>query len=1039
MDKTREEIEAWLLVHIAQGLSVDPQRIDVNLPLTRYGLDSIVAIELTADLEDWLERSISETLLWDEPTISAIATYLATEEEFVDLDRTVKQKAISSVNRAKAPEQQAPLQAASHGTKSVSYNGASVNSVEPIAIIGLSCRLPGAKNPEEFWQLLRNGRDAIVEVPPERWDAENLYDPDPSVAGKMMSRWGGFLTDIDLFDPYFFGISPREATHMDPQQRLLLEVAWEALEHAGLVPEQLAGSQTGIFTGISTNDYVKGYFSAPQAIDAYTNIGNAHSITASRLSYLLDLHGPSMAIDTACSSSLVAMHLACQSLRSGETALALAGGVNVILSPDATISFSKARIVSAGKHCRPFDASADGLVRGEGCGMVVLKRLSDAQADGNRIFALIRGSAVNQDGRGNGLTAPNPVAQQAVIQQALKQAGVSPAQLGYVVAQGTGTPLGDAVEFQALATVLGERPADAQRCALSSVKANIGHLEAAAGVTSVIAAIQSLHHEEIAPQLHFQQPNPRISLEQTSLCIPREVQAWPQGQQPRFVGVSAFSISGTNAHLVLGEAPAQPQDVAPVKRPMHLLTISASNKHALMDLVKSYEAYLAGPTSASLADICYTTNTGRTHFAHRLAAMAETRDSLRDSLHAFTTGSKVAGLCSGQRGEPHQPKIAFLLGGEGTEYEQMGSYLYETQPVFRAALDQCAEILEADLEQPLLSVLYPALNSHSLLHTRTYAQPALFALEYAQAALWRSWGIVPDAVMGYGVGAYVAACLAGALSLEDALMLVIERGQLVQIVPQEDASLVIHASEAQVNDLLVPYCQSASIVAIHAPNRIVISSTKTIIEQIQLACTSRNIATSAIFAAYTSALSLPPTLLGAFERVIKIIPHKPLSMSFVSTLTGQCLAPGDTLSADYWRQHICEPIRFADGIHTLSQQGYRLFIELGSSALLSEAGRELVPEEQGTWLPCVSPQHTHDWQGLLSALGTLYVHGRDINWKSVDAGIARQVATLPSYPFQRERCWLTPAKPQRPSEQAQIQRPTPKHHPLLGRRVYQNI
>ncbi len=1035
MDKTLEEIEVWLIAHISKGLGIDAQRIDVNLSLARYGLDSIVAIELTADLEDWLERPIPETLLWDEPTIRAIALHLSGEKETADTDRVPAQKAGSEISSAKFPNKQAPTKAASANNKSDLQSVGFFNSAESIAIIGMGCRLPGAKNPEAFWQLLRNGLDAIVEVPPERWDAENFYDPDPSVAGKMMSRWGGFLTDIDLFDPQFFGISPREATHMDPQQRLLLEVTWEALEHAGLVPDTLAGSQTGVFTGISTNDYSKSYFSAPNSIDAYTNIGNAHSITASRLSYLLDLHGPSMAIDTACSSSLVAIHLACQSLRSGETTLALAGGVNAILSPDATISFSKARIISADRHCKPFDASADGLVRGEGCGIVILKRLSDAQADGNRILAVIRGSAVNQDGRGNGLTAPNPLAQQAVIRQALKQAGITPAQLGYVVAQGTGTPLGDAVEFQALQSVLADQPTTTQRCALSSVKANIGHLEAAAGVASVIAAIQSLQHEEIAPQLHFQRPNLRISLEHTSLCIPTEVQAWPKGDQSRFVGVSAFSISGTNAHLVLEEAPVLPQDSTFAERPMHLLTLSASNKRALTDLVKSYEHYLATPSSATLSEMCFTTNTGRTHFSHRLAAIAETREGLLNSLRTFATDFKEAGLFSGQRAEHDQPKVAFLLSGEGTEYEHMGYQLYETQPVFRAAFDQCADILEIDLEQPLLSVLHPAPGIHSPLHKSTYAQPALFALEYAQAALWRSWGIVPDAVMGYGVGAYVAAHLAGALSLEDALKLVIECGQLVQKVPQVNVALMIHASEAQVAEVLIPYHQHASIVAIHAPNRIVINSTKTMIEQIQEVFSSRDIVTSSVSFSYTSSLSLSTTLLGAFERVAKIIPHEKLSVPFISTLTGQRLSPGEMLRSDYWVRHICEPIRFADGIDTLSQEGCQFFIELGPSSLLSEMGRELMPEEKGTWLPCLSQKQANDWQGLLIALGTLYVNGRDINWTNVDEGIARQVVSLPTYPFQRERYWITPAKLPRSSEHTQMSAQATKRHPLLGRPV----
>lgn len=1029
MDRTPAEIEAWLVAHISKGLGIEPQRLDVNRPLTRYGLDSIVAIELTVDLEDWLQRPVPDTLLWDEPTIRAIALYLAGESETEGTADTVKLPVVRQSGHIAVPEKQQASNMPPVRVQNPARQVTSSAAVEPIAIIGLACRLPGADNAEAFWQLLRDGRDAIVPVPPERWDAASLYDPDPSVAGKMASRWGGFLTNIDLFDPTFFGISPREATHMDPQQRLLLEVAWEALEHAGLVPEKLAGSQTGVFMGMSTNDYAKNYFSAPQAIDAYTNLGNAHSISASRLSYLLDLHGPSMAIDTACSSSLVAIHLACQSLRSGEATLALAGGVNVILAPDATMSFSKARIISADRRCKPFDAAADGLIRGEGCGIVILKRLSEAQAAGNRILALIRGSAVNQDGRGNGLTAPNALAQQAVIRQALKQAGISPAQLGYVVAQGTGTPLGDAVEFQALETVLADHPADTQRCMLSSVKANIGHLEAAAGVASVIAAVQSLQHEEIAPQLHFQQLHPRIAQAQARVQIPTVAQRWPRADEPRFTGVSAFSISGTNVHLVLEEAPVLAPDWVPVERPMHLLTLSAANKPALIDLVRSYEHYLAEPSHASLAEMCLTMNTGRTHFSHRMAALADTHVSLRSALHAFVTGASQKGLFSGQKAEHEQPKVVFLMSGEGTEYEQMGRHLYETQPVFRAAMDQCADMLEMDLEQPLLSVLYSSSNTPSPM----YAQLALFALEYALAALWRSWGIVPDAVMGYGIGSYVAACLAGALSLEDALTLVRERGQLLQSVPQMQQAFVVQASEAQVADVLTASRHVATIVAIHASHRIVISTTRAMSAPIQEAFAARNIPIKSIDLSYTSSLSLPATLLSAFERVTHLIPHEKLSASFVSTQTGQILAPGEFLSAEYWLRHVCEPQRFADGIATLARQGYRLFMEIGPSSVLSEIGRELVPAEQGTWLPSLSRKQADDVQDVLTALGTLYVHGRDIDWAAVDQGIARQVVSLPSYPFQRERCWITAPKVQRSSEHT----PAVKQHPLLGRRVYQ--
>src|SRR5581483_3474472 len=763
MHKTPEEIEAWLVARLSKLLGIEAQRIDITRPLTRYGLDSIVALELTTDLEDWLEQTMPDSLLWDEPSIKALVQYLSGTEALPTVESA---PASGAATRAQAVSQLPHLEATPRQEQSAHEPTTLSTAVEPIAIIGLSCRLPGANTPEAFWQLLHHGIEALTEVPPARWDTESFYDPDPAAAGKMACRVGGFLKDVDLFDPHFFKISPREAAHMDPQQRLLLEVAWEALERAGQAPDKLAGSATGVFIGISTNDYIKHYYANQNAIDAYTNIGNAHSIAASRISYFLDLRGPSVAIDTACSSSLVAIHLACQSLRSGESRQALAGGVNVMLSPDPTISFSKARMISASGHARPFDAAADGLVRGEGCALIVLKRLADAYADGDCILGLIRGSAVNQDGRGNGLTAPNESAQQAVIRQAFKQAGVAPAQLGYVVGQGTGTLLGDAVEIQALAGVLSEASiGSSQRCALGSVKANIGHLEAAAGATSIIAALLALQHEEIPPQLHFQQLNPRISPKELPVFIPVTPQPWLKGQEPRFVGVSAFSISGTNAHIVLEEAPTAQLKATPCERPLHLFTLSAQNEDALYSLIDSYTQYLPA-TNATLPDICFTANTGRAQFATRAAVVADTRDNLLNALRSFNTHAQRKALLAGNANQV-QPKVAFLFSGEGTEYEQMGQELYRSQPVFQAALQQCIAILKGDLPESLTSALYPTPDGQRLLQKSIYAQPALFALEYALAQVWRSWGITPDAVLGYGVGAYVAACIAGALSLED--------------------------------------------------------------------------------------------------------------------------------------------------------------------------------------------------------------------------------------------------------------------------------
>ena len=511
-------IQTWLVEQVALALQVNASTIDVHVPFAHYGMDSVQAVSLSADIEDWLGREFAPTLFYDYPNIAALATHLAG----------------SSETFAPFADEVIPVDVDNDG----------------IAIIGLGCHFPGASNPDEFWQLLSNGIDGISEVPEKRWDADRFYDPTQATPGKMNTRWGGFLPGIDQFDPTFFGISPREAARMDPQQRLLLEVAWETLENAGQAPDQIAGSQTGVFIGISSDDYSRIQFKDARSLDAYTGTGNAHSIAANRLSYVLDLRGPSIALDTACSSSLVAVHQACQSIRSGESEMALAGGVNLILTPDLTISLSQARMLSATGRCQTFDEAADGYVRGEGCGLVLLKSLAQAQRDGDQILAVIRGSAVNQDGRSNGLTAPNGPAQEAVIRQALHNAHVTPDQVSYVETHGSSTPLGDPIEIDALKAVLMVQRDAQQPCYLGSVKTNIGHLKSAAGIAGLIKTVLSLQKGEIAPHLHLKKLNPHISFAGTTFVVPTSKQVWPTTQS-RIAGVSAFGFGGTNAHVIV--------------------------------------------------------------------------------------------------------------------------------------------------------------------------------------------------------------------------------------------------------------------------------------------------------------------------------------------------------------------------------------------------------------------------------------------------------------------------------------------------------
>ncbi|MFL6335772.1 MAG: type I polyketide synthase, partial [Pyrinomonadaceae bacterium] len=605
-----EEICDWLVSQIAAELGTDPRQVSVQKPFAQYGLDSVAAVSLISDLEDWLGRELEPTLIWDYPNVESLARYLTGEMD--------------------ARPTPAPVEGNGHGER------------EPIAIIGIGCRFPGAANsPAEFWRLLRDGVDAITEVPKGRFDADEFYDPNPAVPGKMNTRWGGFINNVDGFDPLFFGISPREAMRLDPQQRILLEVAWEALEDGGQVPERLAGTPTGVFVGIWGSEYGAEQLNDPDDIDVYVVTGNALSIAANRLSYFFDFRGPSIALDTACSSSLVAVDLACRSLWSGQSTLALAGGANLILSPSVTINFSQGLATSPDGRCRAFDAKANGMVRSEGVGLVVLKPLSRALLDGDPIYAMIRGSAVNQDGRTNGIAAPNQASQEAVLRDAYRMARVSPAQVSYVDAHGTGTLLGDPIEVKALGRVLAEGRPDGDMCSIGSVKSNIGHLEAAAGVAGLIKVALSLKHREIPPSIHFQEPNPHIPFAALPLRVQQALTPWPETSAPAIAGVSAFGFGGTNVHVVLQEPPRESPKGAPNVEEEedypYLLPLSGHDARTLRAVAGAYERFLSEDgVATSLRDICYTAGARRTHHPHRLALLGDSAEHLVEQLRALT-------------------------------------------------------------------------------------------------------------------------------------------------------------------------------------------------------------------------------------------------------------------------------------------------------------------------------------------------------------------------------------------------------------------
>jgi acyl transferase domain-containing protein len=838
-------------------------------------------------------------------------------------------------------------------------------SSEPVAVVGIGCRFPGgADSPEAYWRLLREGVDAIAEVPKDRWDIDAYYDPDPAVPGKMVCRSGGFLPAVDGFDASFFGIARREAEGMDPQQRLLLEVAWEALEHAGQAPEALFKTSTGVFTGISSFDYATTQLLGTDVreLNAYLGTGIALSAANGRLSYVLGLMGPSMSVDTACSSSLVAVHLACRSLRLRECGLALAGGVNVILLPELSINFSKAGMLAPDGRCKTFDASADGYVRGEGCGVVVLKRLTDAMSDGDRIMAVIRGSAVNQDGASGGLTVPSGPSQEAVIRRALSDGGVEASEVGYIEAHGTGTSLGDPIEVGALGRVFGGRPGG-DPLLIGSVKTNIGHLEAASGIAALIKAVLSLERGEIPAHLHFRRPNPHIAWETLPFEIPIETRRWPEGKK-RMAGVSSFGFTGTNAHVVLEEGPVPVGRESAVDRPVHLLALSARSEAALKELAGRYVTHLESHPAEAIADVCFTANAGRSHFEERAAVVGATREEIGSGCRAFCEGREAPNV---RCGKPESGKIAFLFTGQGSQYKGMGRELYGTAPPFKEVIDRCTVFLEGKLPRTLTELLYGPGDGEELEDTAVQ-QPALFAVEMALYELWKSWGIEPSLVLGHSIGEYAAACAAGVFSLEEGLGLIAERGRLMAAIGIPGAMAACAATEERVGRLIAPW-EALSLAALNGPESVVISGPGAALEEALSVLSREGIAVRRLKVSQAFHSVLMEEILPAFGKAADKVVCRAPQLGFVSNLTGDLLSE---VGGDYWLGHARSPVRFRQGMETLRREGCGIFVEMGPNPVLLGMGRRCV--EGRIWLPSLR-EGQDDWRRILTSLGDLYAAG----------------------------------------------------------------
>jgi acyl transferase domain-containing protein len=881
--------------------------------------------------------------------------------------------------------------------------------MEPIAIIGIGCRFPGAADPAAFWRLLTSGGDAIAEVPKARWDIDRFYDPDPDRPGHMTTRWGGFVEGLDRFDAAFFRISPREAAAMDPQQRLVLEVAWQAIEDAGLTGPQLARSPSGVFLGISNYDHGRRRAGLDQ-IDIHSGVGSALSIAANRVSYVLDLRGPSLAVDTACSSSLLAVHLACQSLRAGDCNLALAGGVNALLGPEATIAFSRARMMAGDGRCKTFDARADGYVRGEGAGIVVLKALARAEAAGDEIVAVIRGSAVNQDGASNGLTAPNPKAQEAVIRQACKAAGVSPGRLQYVEAHGTGTPLGDPIEVKALGRALArDRTRDAP-CALGSVKTNIGHLESAAGIAGLIKVALALQQQQIPPSLHFHKPNPHIDFAQLPLVVQDRLAPWPTGEGPALAGVSSFGFGGSNAHVVLEAALARPpRPRSETRRSHHILPLSAKDAATLNRLAGRYRDFIDQTPQLAIADLCASAAIHRSAFNHRLAVTGASLDELRAGLAAFAEDRPAPQIRHAVAAGRSRP-LAFAFTGQGAQYFGMGGGLYESEPLVRKVLDRCDAVLRRDFDLPLLEVMFGDEGQAGRLERTASAQPALFALGCAIAELLASRGIRPEVVIGHSLGEYTAACVAGAFDLEAGLTLVAERGRLMQALPVAGAMAAVLASEAEVRALLGEDLAPLSLAALNGPRSTTLSGPEAALAEAarRLKDAGLQVRPLAVSHAFHSALMEP--MLDDLAAAAEARATQPLKVPLISNLDGCRFEVGSRISPEHWRRHTRAPVAFAAGLAKLAEQGPLLCLEIGPQPLLCRLAQATPTAAQQHWIASLR-RDGDDRAAVQGALAELYVNGLDIDWRRYHRGEAWRRLRLPTYPFEGQSFPLISEEP----------------------------
>jgi amino acid adenylation domain-containing protein len=901
---------------------------------------------------------------------------------------------------------------------------------DAVAIVGIGCRLPGgADSPAGFWRLLCDGVDAITELPPDRFEVDDVYDPDPEAPGKIYSRWGGFLERIDEFDADFFGISPREARRMDPQHRLLLETAWEALEDGGIVPERIGGTRTGVFIGISTHDYADLHVRPGHRnlLDAHINIGNALCAAANRISYLLDLHGPSMAVESACSSSLTAVHLACRSLQLEESELALAGGVNLVLAPELTIGFCKASMISPDGRCRAFDASANGYVRSEGAGVVVLKTLRRALEDGDPIHAVIRATAVNEDGRTPGISLPNGAAQELLLRQALAEAGIGPSAIQYVEAHGTGTAAGDPIEAGALGRVLGAGRSPDKPCLIGSAKTNVGHLEAGSGITGLIKAALCLQHRRIPPSLHFREPNPAIPFEDLRLRVPTKLEPWPETNGPAMAGVNSFGFGGSNAHAILEEPPPSAADGSARGPPPNLFTVSARTPDALRKYADRFANYLP-QAGAPLEDVCFTAARRRTHHEHRLAVVGNDVGEMSRHLRSYLKGEDVPDVTAARAPREHEPCLAFAFSGMGPQWWCMGRTLLEEEPVYRQTLQECDALLRPIAGWSLLDELQRD-EATSRIADADFAHVANCAMQIALAALWRSWGIVPDAVTGHSSGEIAAAHAAGALDLHDALFLAYHRGRLQHTLAGTGGMLAAAMSPEEATSVAARFNGLVSLAAVNSPNSVTLSGDADALQQIAATLEADSIFHRILQVEVPYHAPQMASIRDELLQVLEDLTPRPAVRPMVSSTTGDWIEDAE-LDAQHWWRNVREPVRFAPAVDRLLDEGCEIIVEVGPHPVLATYLTECIACRDASVdiLPTLR-RTENDRTVMLRTLGALHVRGRPVDWSGVYP--AGACVPLPLYPWQRERYWFETPPGQPDARSAGVD----TGHPLLGRRL----